>query len=265
MDPQSARREPGRLVATYGPGRTALFLGWLLAGLFLGVGGFLLWIRGQVGRGIEFHGDPAVLVGTAVGALLLGAIVGALTWRIVGSHVRIEEYEQGLRTLGRGIDDFAYFADIEDVWIAPNTLWGWRVAPGGRWTVVDQRLSRGGRLLKRLVEQQAAQRGPGLLARLRAGDGVGFRIACERPPRNRVGSDPVHPAADIVLSVRELVVDGLRLPIERIAGMELRHTDTDVRFVAPDGAVLAKLSMEAVLSRDLLAWLIRQTKVPAAA
>lgn len=256
MDPKH-RRDPGPVVATYGGSRSFAVAGWIIALIFGGSGGFLLWLASRVrSGGMRFSGDVAVLdkagfAGVAIGVAAL-ALFAVLERRRTTFHV----HARAIRAVGNGRDQLDWFEDIEDLYLAPTGQFGYRAGPGAPWVIIDQRVSRMADLRQRLIAGQLAQRGANVHHALAAGHAAVFRHFSRSANAHQAMWRPGnvdHPTQDILLDARALTIEGQVIPLARLARVDRSMWRDQVSFTDVDGRAVHQMPSTSVLSLDLLA------------
>ena len=260
-------RQPGALQITFGASRA--FFGSLavLAAMFIGIGLFLVWLRAQAASGaVNFSGDLTLLGESAAGAIAVAAGILGIAWWLKRRIPRIRLHENALHTLGQGRDQLDFFVDIEDVYSVSNGLFGWRVAPGTPWVIVDNRVARFGKLRSELVARQIAQRGELLWQRLQAGGDVVFHMFPAGAAHDQIWTwsrSVDHPVSPVTLNARSLSIDGKTIPIAQLRPIDRSIWHETIKFETVDGTLVCKTVSNAILSLDLLLTLIEELQRPA--
>lgn len=260
-------RQPGTLQATFGASRA--FFGSLavLAAMFIGIGLFLVWLRAQAASGaVHFSGDLAPLGESAAGAVAIGAIILGVAWWLKRRIPKIRLHENALHALGQGRDQLDFFVDIEDLYTVSNGLFGWRVAPGKPWVIVDNRVARFGKLGTELIARQIAQRGELLWQRLQAGGDVVFHMFPAGAAHHQIWTwsrSVDHPVSPVTLNARWLTIDGKTVPIAHLRPIDRSIWHETIKFETDDGTLVCKTASNAILSLDLLPTLIEELQRPA--
>lgn len=260
-------RQPGAHIATFGPSRLYFGMLYMLAAMFIGIGVFVLWMRAQAAAGsINFTGDPTVLLEGAAGLIAAGGVALMVAWRLKRRLCTIHLHENALRAVGRGRDQLDYFADIEDVYAVSNGLFGWRVAPGTPWVIVDNRVAHFAKLNRELTTRQVAQRGEVLWNRLQAGGEVVFHLFPAGAAHDQIWTwsrSVDHPVSPVVLTASSLTIEGKTVPIAQLRPIDRSIWHEKIRFETVDGTAVCKTVSNAVLSLELLLTLVEELQRPA--
>lgn len=250
-DPQLGAR-----MAIHGASRSFSFAGWFLAVLFWGVGGFLFWLAVQARSGaLHFTGDISVLTragGASIGVGVVAAVVFAIVKR---RRVVVHAHEHGLRAIAPGRDQIDRYDQLEDVYIAPTGLFGYRSQPGAPWVLVDQRVSHTAALRQRIIDGQIAHRLAPLRDQLARGGSVGFRYFSAATNTHQMMWNPravEEPTYELVVTAQAVSLEGKTLPRAQLAPLEVGTWRDKLAFRDADGGVLHAMPATSVLSLDLL-------------
>ena len=267
MPTEQPVRQPGAHIATFGPSRLYFGVLYALAAMFIGIGAFVLWLRQQAIDGsLHFSGDLTLLLEGAAGLVAAGGVALLVAWRLKRRLCTIHLHENALRAVGRGRDQLDFFVDIEDVYSVSNGLFGWRVAPGAPWVIVDNRVARFGKLRSDLIARQIAQRGELLWQRLQAGGDVVFHMFPAGAAHDQIWTwsrSVDHPVSPVTLNARSLTIDGKTVPIARLRPIDRSIWHETIKFETVDGTLVCKTVSNAILSLDLLLTLIEELQRPA--
>jgi hypothetical protein len=253
----NTRRDPGPVIARYAGSRSFAFGGWVIAIIFGGSGAFLLWLASQVRHGgMKFTGDVTVLDKAGIAGVVLGVATLALFAVLKRRRLTIHVHERAIRAVGPGRDQLDWFDELEDIYLAPTGVFGYRTRPGAPWVIIDQRFSRMAELRQRLLAAQRAQRGPIVERALAAGHPVVFRHFSRGANAQQAMWSPRnvdHPTQDIVLDARSLTVEGKTFALAELAPIEPARWRDKVAFVDTTGRELHAMPSTSILSLDLLA------------
>ena len=253
-------RALGRKLATYGGSRSFAFGGWFIAVLLAGVGGFLFWLAAQARSGaMKFTGDLQLLY-KAGGACIGVAVVVVVLFAVLKRRgTKIDVHEDGLHAIGPRSAQLDLYRDIQDVYLAPTGLFGYRTDPSSPWLILDNRVSKMAELRRRLVEGQVAHRLGWLRSQIAQGGTATFRYFSVSDNQHQAMWNPRKvdiPTYELVIDAQMLSLDGKAIPLSRLSRVASSQWRDKVTFTDVDGTTFYSMPATSVLSLDLLRALI---------
>ncbi|MDM5179527.1 hypothetical protein PO883_20240 [Massilia sp. DJPM01] len=240
----------GALIGSYDKGFPHAFGIWFAAALSFGVGLFVLWLSVQNHSATAHPGDVYALYAVGLIAVAVGAVLGLLIRRLVAAQPAYDVFEHGIRTRNRAGEQTALYSDIEDMFSFNSRAMAFRISPRTPWVFLGYSPAQLA-VLSELHGKHMAQRASTLFQQVMDGKTVLFRYFQNTSwlTRNMLMNAPT---SELTLNKQQLTIGDKRIAIDRIDGIHISAWTGKKTIMAKDGTVFQTMSMNAVLSFDVL-------------